>query len=100
MNIKLLVSVAAIALVSGLVSASADELYAADTTVDPGTPYAALNGIATDRMSAQEMASTRGSGLISVTAFSEEIVNINVPLPPQVIGGEIVIEVPAGVSGL
>ena len=34
----------------------------ADTTGDTGTPFALLDGIATEQLSVQEMAATRGEG--------------------------------------
>ena len=62
MYIKSIVAGAAIALIAGVGSVSADELSVADTTGDAGTPFAMLDGIATEQMSEQELAGTRGLG--------------------------------------
>ncbi len=52
---------ATIALIAGVGSVSADEITVADTTGDTGTPFAMLDGIATEQMSVQELAATRGA---------------------------------------
>ncbi len=62
MHIKSIVAAAAIALIAGVGSVSADELSVADTASDTGTPFAMLDGIATEQMSVQELAATRGAG--------------------------------------
>ncbi len=70
MQIKLIVAGAAIALIAGVGSVSADELSVADTTVAQDTPFALLDGIATEQMSIQELASARGAaGLVSFKLF-------------------------------
>ncbi len=61
MQIKSIVAGAAIALIAGVGSVSADELPGADTTGDTGTPFAMLDGIATEQLSVQELAETRGA---------------------------------------
>ncbi len=61
MHIKSIVAAAAIALIAGVGSVSADELYVADTAVNPGTSFAMLDGIATEQMSVQEMDATRAA---------------------------------------
>jgi hypothetical protein len=63
MRIKSIVAVATIALATGIGSASADELSVADTAVNTGTPFAMLDGIATEQLSVQELAATRGAYL-------------------------------------
>ena len=62
MHIKSIVAAAAIALIAGVGSVSADELSVADPTVAQDTPFALLDGIATEQMSVQESAATRGAG--------------------------------------
>ncbi len=62
MQIKSIIAAAAIALIAGVGSVSADELSVADTAVNTGAPFAMLDGIATEQMSVQEMAATRGAG--------------------------------------
>ena len=69
MHIKSIVAAAAIALVTGVGSVSADELYVADTAGDPGTPFAILNGIATSQMSDQDMAAIRGAAELRPAEF-------------------------------
>ena len=69
MQIKSIVAAAAIALVTGVGSVSADELYVADTAGDPGTPFAMLNGIATSQMSDQDMAAIRGAAELRPAEF-------------------------------
>ena len=64
MYIKSILAGAAIALVAGVGSVSGNELYVADTAVDPGTPYTVLYGIPTELMSPLEMEGTRGSFVI------------------------------------
>ncbi len=61
MHIKSIVAATTIALIAGVGSVSADELSVADTTGDTGAPFALLDGIATEQMSVQELASTRGA---------------------------------------
>ncbi len=48
-------------LIAGVGSVSAGELSVADTANDTGTPFAMLDGIATEQMSVQELAETRGA---------------------------------------
>ncbi len=60
MKIKSIVAAAAITLIAGVGSVSADENDVADTANDTGTPFAMLDGIATEQMSVQDMAATRG----------------------------------------
>ena len=55
------IAAAAIDLIAGVGSVSADELSVADTAGDPSTPFALLDGIATEQMSVQELAATRGA---------------------------------------
>ncbi len=52
-----------IALIAGVGSVSADELSVADTAVNSGAPFAMLDGIATEQMSDQELAATRGAAV-------------------------------------
>ncbi len=52
------VAAAAIALIASVGSASAGEITVADTA---GAPFALLDGIATEQMSIQELAATRGA---------------------------------------
>ncbi len=66
MQIKLLVSAAAIALVAGVGSVSGNELNVADTAVGMGSAHAAeqfttLEGIASQPLTAGDMAAVRGS---------------------------------------
>ncbi len=61
MHIKSIVAGAAIALIAGVGSVSADENDVAGTAVNTGAPFALLDGIATERMSDQELASTQGA---------------------------------------
>ena len=69
MQIKSIVAAAAIALIAGVGSVSADETTVADTAGDTGTPFALLDGIATEQMSVQELVATRGaSGLFRPVA--------------------------------
>ena len=56
------IAAAAIALIAGVGSVSADELHVADTAVNTGAPFALLDGIAASQMSVQDMAATRGAG--------------------------------------
>ncbi len=60
MQIKSIVAGAAIALIAGVGSVSADKLHVADTAGDTGAPFASLNGVATSQMSVKDMAATRG----------------------------------------
>ncbi len=60
MQIKSIVAGAAIALIAGVGSVSADEITEAATEVFTGTPFAMLDGIATEQLSVLEMAATRG----------------------------------------
>ena len=64
MQIKSIVAGAAIALIAGVGSVSADEPYVPDTAGATGAPFALLEGLATDQMSALELASTRGAGWV------------------------------------
>ena len=57
MQIKSIVAGAAIALIAGVGSVSADELSAGDT----GEPFGLLDGIATEQMTDHELAATRGA---------------------------------------
>ena len=59
MQIKSIAAGAAIALIAGVGSVSADELSVADTADDTGSPFAMLEGIATVQMSDQELAAMR-----------------------------------------
>ncbi len=68
MKIKSFVTGAAIALITGVGSVSADKLYVADTANDTSTPFAMLDGIAAGQMSVQDMAATRGLALSGGTA--------------------------------
>ena len=61
MRTKSILTAAAIALVAGIGSVSADELYVADTAGDPGSPFSILNGIATERISDSEADNIRGA---------------------------------------
>ncbi len=61
MQIKSIVAGAAIALITGVGSVSADELSVADTAGATGAPFAVIDGIATEQMSIQELASIRGA---------------------------------------
>ncbi len=61
MHIKSIVAAAAIALIAGVGSVSADELTVADTAVNTGAAFAMLDGIATEQMSVQDLASIRGA---------------------------------------
>ncbi len=61
MHINSIVAAAAIALIAGVGSVSADELSVADTAVNTGAPFAMLDGIATEQMSVQDLASIRGA---------------------------------------
>ena len=62
MQIKLIVAGAAIALIAGVGSVSADENDVAGTAVTRGGTFALLDGIATKTMSIHELAATRGAG--------------------------------------
>ncbi len=62
MHIKSIVAAAAIALIAGVGSVSADELSVDGTKAAPRTSFAMLDGIATEQMSVQELAATRGAG--------------------------------------
>ncbi len=66
MHIKSIVAAATIALIAGVGSVSADELSVAETTGDTGTPFALLDGIATEQMSVQELAATRGARRLDI----------------------------------
>ncbi len=46
MHIKSIIAGAAIALIAGVGSVSADEITGADTTDDTGSPFALLKGVA------------------------------------------------------
>ncbi len=65
MQIKSIVAAAAITLIVGVCSVSADELSVADTAGDTGAPFALLDGIATEQMSVQEMGATRGAEVLT-----------------------------------
>ena len=69
MQIKSIVAGAAIALIAGVGSVSADAFHVADTAGDTGTPFAMLDGIATLQMSVQEMAATRGAAVLRPAEF-------------------------------
>ncbi len=62
MQTKSIVAGAAIALIAGVGSVSADELSVDGTKEAPRTSFAMLDGIATEQMSVQELADTRGAG--------------------------------------
>ncbi len=62
MQFKSIVAAAAIALIVGVGSVSADENDVADTAVNTGAPFALLDGIPNDQMSVHELAATRGAG--------------------------------------
>ncbi len=57
------IAAAAIALIAGVGSISAEELSVANVAGDTGAPFAMLNGIETSQMSVQEMAATRGTAV-------------------------------------
>ena len=61
MRIQSIVAGAAIALIAGVGSVSADEITVADTAVNTGTPFVIIDGIPTEQMSIQELAATRGA---------------------------------------
>ncbi len=61
MHIKSIVAATAIALIASVGSVSADEITVADTAVNTGAPFAMLDGIATEQMSVQDLASIRGA---------------------------------------
>ncbi len=61
MQTKSIVAAAAIALIAGVGSVSAEELSVAATAGDTGTPFAMLDGIAPEQMSVQDLASIRGA---------------------------------------
>ena len=61
MKIKSIVAAAAITLIAGVGSVSADENDVADTANETGTPFAMLDGIAALQMSVQDMAATHGA---------------------------------------
>ena len=65
MQIKSIVATTAIALIAGVGSVSADENEVAGTAFTTGGTFALLDGIATEQMSIQEMAATRGAGDVS-----------------------------------
>ncbi len=62
MHIKSIVAATTIALIAGVGSVSAGENDVANTAVNSGAPFAMLDGIATEQMSIQELADTRGAG--------------------------------------
>jgi translation elongation factor EF-Tu-like GTPase len=64
MRIQSIVAGAAIALIAGVGSVSADELTVADSAANQGMPFAMLDGIETFELSVQEMAATRGAALV------------------------------------
>ncbi len=66
MQIKSIVAGAIFGLIAGVGSVSADELSVADTTGDTGTPFAMLDGIATEQLSVQELAATRGAASVQL----------------------------------
>ena len=72
MQIKSIVAAATITLIAGVGSVSADELSGDGTKEAPRTPFAMLDGIATEQMSVQELAATRGenSGRFLIFATS------------------------------
>ena len=70
MQIKLIVAGAAIALIAGVGSVSADENDVAGTAVTRGGTFALLDGIATDTMSIHELAATRGAGSPDYSFFT------------------------------
>ena len=61
MKIKSIVAAAAITLIAGVGSVSADENDVADTAVNPGTPFALPAGVATP-MSEADLDAIRGQG--------------------------------------
>ena len=64
MHIKSIVAATTIALIAGVGSVSADELSVDGTTGVTDTPFALLDGIATEQMSIQEMGATHGAALL------------------------------------
>ncbi len=76
MQIKLIVAGAAIALIAGVGSVSANEFSVADTTVAPDTPFAMLDGIAASQMSVHELAATRGGSDIDIP-FTVQATSMN-----------------------
>ncbi len=63
MYIKSIVAAATIALIAGVGSVSAGENDVDSTAVNSGAPFAMLDGIATEQLSVQELAATRGAWL-------------------------------------
>ncbi len=63
MQIKSIAAGAAISLITGVGSVSADELSVADTTADPDIPIALLGGIETFQVSARALSASRGTGV-------------------------------------
>ncbi len=61
MQIKSIVVGAVFGLIAGVGSVSADENDVAGTAVNTGMHFAMLDGIATEQMSVQELAETRGA---------------------------------------
>ncbi len=81
MQIKSVVAGAAIALIAGVGSVSADENDVAGTAVNTGTPFALLDGIATVQMTVQELAATRGAGSPVGAFFSDGRVTVSAVVP-------------------
>ncbi len=75
MHIKSIIAGAAIALIAGVGSVSADENDVAGTAVNTGAPFALLDGIATEQMSDQELAETHGAYYVVLppTTFSLKV---------------------------
>ncbi len=69
MHIKSIVAAAAITLIAGVGSVSADELSGDGTKEAPRTSFAMLDGIATEQMSVQELASVRGNAVLGLNVF-------------------------------
>ncbi len=93
MHIKLIVAAAAIALIAGVGSVSADELSVADTANDTEAPFAMLDGIATEQMSVQELAETRGEVFGSTNIKTDYAWPNNDSANVDIAGADIVYEV-------
>ncbi len=77
MQFKSIVAAAAIALIAGVGSVSADELSVANTAADTTTQtgFAAVAQLPVTALSPSEMAETRGSG-VSVYVFCKDTANL------------------------
>jgi hypothetical protein len=76
MKIKSIVTGAAISLIASVGSVSADENDVDGTAVNPGTPFAVLDGIAAEQMSVQELAAIRGAAEYA-TFFTLESLSVS-----------------------